>query len=116
MRKTLTLFLLAILLSCNDENTNLTCGVADPAEDLPWLKSMIQDFEAADFGQYTYIQQAYYRGQPVFIVNNCCAFCMTIVPVYDCDGNLICNLGECVDEFITSERLIWASANTVCEF
>lgn len=116
MRKLFIFLLFVTILSCGDEESNSICGVANPIEDLPWLKSMIQDIEASDFGQYTYIQQAYYFGQPVFIVNNCCPFCLSIVPVYNCEGELVCNLGECVDNLITHEKFLWAPANSSCVF
>lgn len=114
MRKIFISLLFFTILSCDNEET--ICGVTNPIEDLPWLKSMTQDIEASDFGQYTYIQQAHYFGQTVFIVNNCCPFCLSIVPVYNCEGELICNVGECVDKLLTHEKYIWAPANSSCVF
>jgi hypothetical protein len=97
MRKVLLLLILPLLstLSCQkdekSESSKNTCSVTDPAQDLPWLQSKIALITSQD-SSYAYIQQAVYQGQTVFIFRNCCPSCNTIVPVYNCQGEIICTL------------------------
>jgi hypothetical protein len=65
--------------------------VNNPAQDLPWLREKVKALRERQ-SSYEYIQQATYRGQTVFIFGNCCPSCNTVVPVYNCQGELICTL------------------------
>lgn len=106
---------LLIALSCDDSEPRPACAVDNPVEDLPWLADIIEEAEATEYWHnFTYIQQAYYLNQPVFIIGNCCPNCSYIVPVYNCEGVLICYLHDCLDGFLKHEKLIWKSEQSNC--
>ena len=72
------------------------CSVENPVEELPWLRNEIASREQRDpseFTQYFYIAQTEYRGETVFVDGNCCPTCNTVVPVLNCEGELIGLLG-----------------------
>ena len=98
-----------MIIACN------SCGVSDPAEDLPWLKSVIEEIEFTEIGrQFMYVQEARYLGKSVFIIGNCCPYCNVIIPVYDCDGELVCNLGTCNVSLFKNRKLIWSGDPFEC--
>ena len=109
------LFILALIaFSCeqNDPEVSNACGVEDPAENLPWLKAKIESFEEfPDFYQYMYVQQGTYLDQTVFMVGNCCPFCDSYFPVYNCEGDEI--MGGVVSE-ITDLKTVWKPAFSQC--
>jgi len=101
MRRILLLLPVAFLFifmafSCDKEDKIVgsnTCSVINPAQDLPWLRDKIAEITSQDPAyNYSYIQQADYQGQTVFIFGNCCPNCNTTVPVYNCQGEFICTL------------------------
>ena len=111
-----------LITSCSDDDELLsnTCSVANPIEDLEWLVNEIQQLEESDDEvlQYFYVSQARYKGSYVFIFNNCCPFCGTVVPVYDCSGELLGILGnreEDIDpDLLSNSVVIWKGAETTC--
>ncbi|GMN10495.1 hypothetical protein MTsPCn9_33790 [Croceitalea sp. MTPC9] len=84
-----------ILLSCENDDNDLpliaACDVNNPIEELSWLKSQIEELKNIDSetSRYFYIQIAEYKGETVFVSNNCCPFCNTVIPVYNCEGDLL---------------------------
>jgi hypothetical protein len=122
--KSLLLLLPALVLmafSCETtEETGLTntCSVTNPARDLPWLREQIQVLERQDSSVVT-IYQAEYKGETVFIFDTCCINCNTVVPVYNCKGEIICsNAGspDCVDftDTIRNKLVIGKAKKQVC--
>lgn len=41
MRSSFLLFIVLLLAACSDDHNN-TCSTADPAQELPWLKTLIE--------------------------------------------------------------------------
>jgi hypothetical protein len=113
------LFLMLCLGSCKECEGPTVCGTENPTEDLAWLKNLINEIKGNSFSKYNYIVQATYEGRTVFLVQNCCPFCATIVPVYDCEGN---NLGYLTGENginpekLRGEKVIWKPENSECVF
>jgi len=95
-----------------------TCTVNNPLEELTWLKAEVQRRQQnpSDVEKYFYIQQAEYNGQTVFIYNNCCPMCGTIVPVYNCQGERILNLSDKPEEGknLKNVRVLWKPSNYAC--
>jgi thiol-disulfide isomerase/thioredoxin len=116
--KIIIVLVMATLLvsSCekDDAKDSLTCNVANPAEELPWLKTMIESWEDnSTIYTYMYVQKGTYSGKTVFLAANCCPFCNSYFPVFDCDGEEIAvtNIQD-----ITGLKTIWKPANSQCTF
>ena len=115
-KNTIFLFsLLFLILGCkNDDDFNNTCNVLNPIEDLSWLKERAQELEPQS-GEF-YISQAEYKGNTIFIFGNCCAACNTIVPVYNCEGTKLGNIGDSnfSTDILNNDVIIWKPTNFVC--
>jgi len=121
MRKILLFatFISLMAFSCEkEEMPGNTCGVNNPLKELSWLKSYIQRQEQnyPDIAKYLYIAQAEYNGQAVFLYYNCNPLYDTIVPVYNCQGELLFYLGQEPEKGagIKNEKVIWKPANFAC--
>ncbi|GEO03444.1 hypothetical protein AAE02nite_11080 [Adhaeribacter aerolatus] len=124
--KKIFLFATALSLmafSCEKEEDqvlllNNTCTVNRPLEELAWLKAEVQRQEqsTSDVAKYFYIQQAEYKQQTVFIYNSCCPMCSIIVPVYNCQGELLFYLSDKPEEGqnIKNTKVIWKPKNYAC--
>ena len=92
MRHYFCLFTLCCCLSCANEDNDVAviaaCGVPNPIEDLDWLQNRVQELREneSDEAQYFFVSQAVFKGETVFIFNNCCPFCNIVAPVFDCAG------------------------------
>jgi len=86
MKKVFSLFctILFSAFSCEKDTINV-CSV-DPVEDLSWLQSRIRLLEQSSLENYSYVQQAELLQETVFIFGNCCPFCLSVRPVYNCQG------------------------------
>lgn len=119
MKKYFTISIL-ILISCqNDDSLRLenTCSVDNPIEELEWLREEIQQLISidSDLYRYFYISQATYENETVFIFDNCCPFCNSIVLVKNCKGETIGALGSEIDHnSISDELVVWKPANYQC--
>jgi hypothetical protein len=99
--------------SC-EKDESLTCGIANPAEKLPWLRTMIESWEAnSTIYPYMYVQQGTYLGQTVFIAGNCCPFCNAYFPVFNCEGEEINGIST---QDLTKLTTIWQPENSQCTF
>lgn len=94
------------------------CAVTNPTEELGWLKAEIENREqsTSDINKYFYIQQAEYNGQAIFIYNNCCPMCNTIIPAYNCQGELLFYLNQDTEESkkIENTKIIWQPEDFAC--
>lgn len=109
------LFCLLFSLSCNeDEDPTMACEVNDPIENLAWLQEMTKELSEGSLSEYYYIKQATYKGQTVFLVDNCCPHCNTAPFIYDCSGNRIQE--DYTFDDLKDEKLIWQPANSSCNF
>ena len=95
-----------------------TCNVANPVEDIPWLKAEIADLNDSELERkYWFITQASYKFETVFIVKNCCPMCNTLPPpVYACNGELLFRGSDTQYKDIHGERIIWKSIEYSCTF
>jgi hypothetical protein len=113
MKKTLLgLMVGMIMLSCEEEFS--ICDL--PKNSIPsWMEILIDENAQSDLSGYFYFQTAEYEGQQVFIANNCCPNCSTVVSVYNCKGEVIGNLrGEINIEDLENLRLFWSPKNSQC--
>lgn len=124
MRKILLLLtVLYLLSSCSKDDFDLPrCKFNDATQDLPWLKSIIQDREAnpTDDMKYCYIEQAKLKRKPVFVLGDCNPLVNKAVYVLDCEGNIVKNEDDeevyAVDADLKDRRIIWKPTDFVCDF
>ena len=118
--RTLLPLLLILALSCDDEDHVSLCLVADPARDLPWLAAEIKEMRESDMSSLLYVTQARYGSETVIIFENCCPYCMTLIPVYNCAGEFLGNVGNGPDEIdveiLERDTVVWASEDSTCVF
>ncbi len=123
MKKARTLlFVFVLCLSCNNDDTNLpiisACNTGNPIEDLDWLKTQVSELKnnKSDVAKYFYIEVAEYKGDTIFISNNCCPTCNTIVPVYNCKGEQLGLLnGEIKTSEVSNSKIIYKRIDFSCE-
>ena len=67
-----------------------------------------------------YVTQARYGSETVIIFENCCPYCMTLIPVYNCAGEFLGNVGNGPDEIdveiLERDTVVWASEDSTCVF
>ena len=83
----LTLVICLALLSCKKENTK-TCGVDDPATELPWLAEIIALAETDTTGNYhgtIYLES--YKGENVFWIDMMMGSGGLYGHWFNCDGS-----------------------------
>jgi hypothetical protein len=116
-------FLLAIpifLTGCskNDISSNAACNVANPAQDLPWLKAEIEDGNYVNPSEITdyFIYKATYLGVTVFYTEICCPVCGTIPPyVKNCAGETLGQIEVSIERSdLQNNTVVWRSNNGVC--
>lgn len=96
----------------------MACNVTNPIEDLSWLQAQVNQIteNESDVAPFFYIEIAEYKGETIFISNNCCAICGTIVPIYNCSGEL---LGLLNDDIKISEvinaQTIFSRPDSLCK-
>ncbi|HEU5290312.1 MAG TPA: hypothetical protein VFU05_06695 [Cyclobacteriaceae bacterium] len=116
MRNLIRIFLVTLITlgytSCEDTSKSSTCDVANPAEDLSWLKTMIESWEAnSTIYTYQYVLQGTYLGQTVFIAANCCPFCDSYFPIFNCEGE---GLEGVIFQDIKNLKTIWKPDDSQC--
>ena len=117
MKKFLPLYcaLLICFISCEND---IVEGCQDrPLEELEWLQREIQSMEAqSSFASFLYVQQAEYLGLPVFMMGNCCPSCLSVLLIYTCEGENLCDLGDCgkIRDQLKNRRLIWQGPDFKC--
>ena len=108
------LIALTVVFSCKKESDN-TCNVANPVEDLTWLKNAIEDIKAQpDAGVYSIISMANYNGETVFLMGYCNPLANYVIPVINCSGNRIGIIGEISQDSLIDMQVIWKSENSLC--
>lgn len=111
--------LIALSFSCQEETTpSTTCLIENPVQELDWMKVIIKELESSFLTEYMYISQARYGPSKVFLVQNCCPFCSTVTPVYNCEGVLLGILGSGENGIdpstIKNSKVIWKPENFSC--
>lgn len=122
MQRTLLLFCGLVLLCCDDDDNDVltipACGVDNPIEDLPWLRSLVDEIKEneSDVAPFFFIEIAEYNGETIFISNNCCPICGTVVPVYNCEGEFLSFLNdEITITDIRNSRVIFKRDDFPCQ-
>jgi hypothetical protein len=100
MRKACLLILfVATLTACKNESCLQSCGVSNPAQDLPWLKQLIENHtpdSSADSKEYyppAEIVSHAYKGKTVYLVDMCMQCPDNLTTVVNCEGQVICEFG-----------------------
>lgn len=107
-----------ILLSCQTTEPENTCNVANPAEDLVWLKERINLILANDpaASRFQYVSMAEYRGNNVFIIGNCNPAIISVFPVFDCSGEHLGDVGQIPSDSLLNRQVIWKTQDSECTF
>ncbi|KAA3436139.1 DUF6970 domain-containing protein [Rufibacter hautae] len=97
------------LTSCEEEPMYKTCVVANPTQELEWLRVKVQELEKSQYCQF--VQSGHWKGRTVFVLGNCDPLINSISSVYDCDGNLLCYGGDetCPDfsKEVKNLKIVW---------
>jgi hypothetical protein len=113
MQKAFLIILLCVLfLSCRENDEPATCAVADPVNDLAWIKQGIKELENTSLVEYSYLVQATYKGETVFYFGSCCPFCKFAIIILDCQGKALSSSISSSD--LVDSKVIWKPANSVC--
>lgn len=124
--KTVLSALLFFLLATACENCDPgdyyypACSVDDPTKELEWLREEIEDREQNrdDLYEYFFISQAGYEGETVFIYNDCCPNCNTVVRVLNCSGEQIGVVspreGDIDRSQLTNVTVVWQPEGFEC--
>lgn len=88
------LFLLAFLItlqSCNKDivRAKSFCDVTDPVQDLPWLKTIIDDQANNKYSKMT-VTKYEYQQEEGFLVDSCVNCPDSLAIFYNCSGHKIC--------------------------
>ncbi|MEP3207727.1 MAG: hypothetical protein ABJN95_00970 [Maribacter sp.] len=113
----LTVVILTFGCSDNDDEFDSSCGVVNPTRQLEWLKAEINDLQSnqSDISKYFYVSQALYNSETVFLFNNCCPFCNTVVPIYNCAGTQLGTLNNEISEGdILNNKIVYQPDNFQC--
>lgn len=103
------------IISCQKadlKRNNNTCNVAEPTEELAWLKAEIDEYRQ---DEYTYYVMATYKRKTVFYNGNCNPAVNYASSVRNCSGELIGYRNDLGDEF-TNETVIYKHENSKCNF
>ncbi|HWA32793.1 MAG TPA: hypothetical protein VG737_01620 [Cyclobacteriaceae bacterium] len=121
MRLLLILCALAFTLTgcppgCGVPESIGACGVADPVENLPWLKIEIQALKSSSLEADYTVSQATYKGNTVFWISICCPTCDVAPPtIKKCDGNVAGQLTvDIQNSELSNTREIWKTNNGFC--
>lgn len=114
-----TILTILLIFSCKKEITTTSsgkCNVANPIEDLPWLKARINSILInPDASKYQYVSIADYNSQTIFIFGNCDPLAITVTPAYSCTGTLLGNIGgDIAPADIKNQKPLWKAANSLC--
>ncbi len=112
--------MLLTVISCDNDDNELpivaSCDVANPIQNLEWLKSLVESKRADEstLAKYFYLEIAEYENETVFIDNNCCPICNTVVPFYNCDGELLGTLNSEINADFRNRKIIFKRDDFEC--
>lgn len=82
------------LTSCDNEDDSLKRCSDNPLEEIKWLKELVDNENNTNNSMGLEIIEYVYKGQTVFMVDNCINNCSdSLVTVYDCEKNILCEFG-----------------------
>ncbi len=96
---------------------SVTCSFNDPVKDLDWLRFEVEKRMANINGltKYCYITQANLDGKPVFLYWDCNPAINKVIPIFDCLGNNLGNLGYEINlEDLKNQTIVWQPEEFVC--
>ncbi|WP_026953940.1 hypothetical protein [Algoriphagus vanfongensis] len=118
MRKLLLpLLVICLLAGCKeDEQPDLICGVQNPAEEIAWVKELVQDMESSEFSrEYSYLRSGVYDGETYLYVGNCCPNCYWVPVIYNCEGEVVEDPDFGIYDLVDL-RMIYHSEASICDF
>ena len=90
----LLLFGLLFFLACDNEESEFSTCEDNPIENVAWIKELIEAENLIEDTNGLEITQYNFDGNTVFCVDRCINNCSdSLINVYDCEQNLICELG-----------------------
>ncbi|SRR6056297_436020 len=114
MKKIILLLCFCTLICCTNDNTEVPVNEAseteNPIDNLPWLKTLINEFkeDQSDLAGFFFIEIAEYSEETIFMSNNCCPICGTVVPIYNWKGESLGFLNDQIPvEKIRNSRIIF---------
>ncbi len=92
------------------------CGVANPVENLAWLKSAVQAATTTSLQADYTVSQATYKSNTVFWISICCPLCDVAPPIFrKCDGSVAGQLTvDIQNSELSNTKEIWKTSNGVC--
>ena len=121
MKFNITFIVIALFsfIACNNDEDGYefaACNVNNPIEDLQWLKSMVDSIKADDsaLSKYYFLEIAEYKDETIFISNNCCPICSTVISVYKCNGEFFDFLTSEISSNLKNRRIIFKRNDFVC--
>ena len=73
--------------------------------------------DQSDLAEFFFIQIAKYKGETIFLSNNCCPICGTVVPIYNCNGESLGVLNDSIKtEDILNSRIIFKRDDFSCQY
>jgi hypothetical protein len=107
-----------IIFSCKKDTKapSNTCGVASPAQDLPWLKTSISQLLTSNpqMLKYQYVLIADYKGESVFIFGNCDPLAISAFSVFNCSGVKLGEVGDIPPADLKNQKTLWKASDSVC--
>ena len=86
--------LVFLLFGCEDEEMDFSLCEDNPIENVTWIRDLVKEQDLIDTINTLEIVQYNYEGNTVFSVDKCPYNCSdSLINVYDCDQNLICEFG-----------------------
>ncbi len=93
MKTLITVLMAAMLASCSKSDNTQHCDTSDPLRDIPWLREIKERFDKDMGPQRQMIIQYQYRGETVFLIDDCHGCADNLITVYDCEKNTVCEFG-----------------------
>ena len=112
--------IIMLVFSCHKDNDDdvliIECEFSNPIEDLEWLKNLINDEYAQQASGESYITQVNHNNNILFIVDNCCDWCGSVILVYYCNGEYAGYMGSENLPFTLRDEdtIIWTPDNFKC--
>lgn len=118
MKNTVSIVLFLALAACQGSSINPegngntpACGVANPVQDLPWLKAIVESSagKKTDFCSLWSIVQGRYQGQTVYFATLTGQLCCTCgsPEVFDCQGERLFLCDPKKEAKIKDRRVVW---------
>ncbi len=108
----ISIFILLIVLSCDDISEEVFCECKDPLKNLEWLNELYLSAKNEKYHDAVFYK-VIYLDQEGFIVNPAVENIDSNYTIYDCAGNVICSYGRyttCVDleDKISYKEIFWS--------